>query len=315
MNKKILGIVAVAAVVLIGGALILKGGKNTGASNNESKIEITHSLGTTSIEKTPERVVVLDYGALDVLDGLDVEVVGVPKSGKVPEYLSKYKGNEYGDTGTVKEPNLEVINELKPDLIIMAGRMEDYYDKFSEIAPTIFIESSDEGYISDFETNVTRLGDIFNIEDKSKNMISEVKTKVKETKDEVEKLDTNASAIMVNGRAISAFGTQSRFGLLFNGLDFKQADNSLTESTHGQEVTFEYLLEKNPEYIFVIDRNAVAGAADITAQEVMENELTKQTNAYKNGNIVYLNSINWYTVSGGYQSTLGMIQEVKEAIK
>lgn len=314
MNKKILGIVAIAAVVLIGGAFILKGGKTT-ESKSGGAIEITHSLGTAKLEKAPERVVVLDYGALDVLDGLGVDVVGLPKSGKVPEYLSKYKGASYGDTGTVKEPNLEAINELKPDVIIMAGRMEDYYEKFSEIAPTIFVESNGENYMSNFKTNVERFGKLFNVEDKAKDMITEINSKIDETKTKVEKVDLNASAIMVNGRTISAFGTDSRFGLLFDGLDFNQADTSLNESTHGQEVTFEYLVEKNSGFIFVIDRNAVAGAADITAQEVMENELVKKTDAYKNGNIVYLNAINWYTVSGGYQSTLGMIEEVANAIK
>ena len=35
----------------------------------------------------------------------------------------------------------------------------------------------------------------------------------------------------------------------------------------------------------------------------------------ENGNIVYLNSVNWYTVSGGYTSTLNMIEEVLSAVK
>ena len=89
----------------------------------------------------------------------------------------------------------------------------------------------------------------------------------------------------------------------------------MNDSTHGQEVTFEYLVEKNPGYIFVIDRNSITGSKDITAQSIIENELTKQTDAYKNGNIVYLNSVNWYTVSGGYTSTLNMIEEVLSAVK
>lgn len=314
MNKKILGIVVATTIVLIGGAFMLNSNKKV-ESNKGGSIEITHSLGTAKLEKTPERVVVLDYGALDVLDGLGVEVVGLPKSGKVPSYLSKYQGEEYGDTGTVKEPNLEAINELKPDVIIMAGRMEDYYSKLSEIAPTIFVESKEEDYMTNFKVNTERFGKLFNVEDKSKTMISEIESKINEAKIIVEKLDGSASAIMVNGRGISAFGSDSRFGLLFKGLDFKQVDNSLNDSTHGQEVTFEYLAEKNPGYIFVIDRNAVAGATDITAKEVMENQLVEQTDAYKNGNIVYLNAVNWYTVAGGYQSTLGMIEEVVNAIK
>ena len=51
------------------------------------------------------------------------------------------------------------------------------------------------------------------------------------------------------------------------------------------------------------------------AKDVIENELVKKTDAYKNGRIVYLNPITWYTVSGGYTSTLNMIEEVNKAIK
>ena len=44
-------------------------------------------------------------------------------------------------------------------------------------------------------------------------------------------------------------------------------------------------------------------------------KIHKYQGPYKNGNIVYLNSVNWYTVSGGYTSTLNMIEEVLSAVK
>ena len=85
--------------------------------------------------------------------------------------------------------------------------------------------------------------------------------------------------------------------------------------TVNEEVTFEYLVEKNPGYIFVIDRNSITGSKDITAQSIIENELTKQTDAYKNGNIIYLNPSIWYTATGGFTSTMKMVEEIDSAIK
>ena len=100
MNKKVAGIVAAAAVILIGGAYFLKGGNKVEAENNKSVVkEITHKYGTTKIEGTPKKVVVLDYGTLDALD---VEVAGLPKSGKIPSYLDKFNDDSYGITGSVK---------------------------------------------------------------------------------------------------------------------------------------------------------------------------------------------------------------------
>ena len=197
----------------------------------------------------------------------------------------------------------------------MAGRMADYYDEFSEIAPTIYVESDGADYINSFNTTTKMFGEIFDKEEKATEIIAEVEGKVQEANAEIAKQDKNASIIMVNGRSISAYGALSRFALLHNELGFAAADENIDDSTHGQEVTFEYLLETNPGHIFVVDRNSITGSSDITAESVIENELTMQTDAYKNGNIVYLNPVNWYTVSGGYNSTLSMINEVLEAIK
>lgn len=314
MNKKVLAMVAAAAVVVAGGAYLLKGNK-VESSYSEGAIEVTHKLGTTVLDEAPKNVVVLDFGALDLLNEMDINIVGLPKSGTLPEYLEEFSADQYVNVGSVKEPDLEAINELNPDLIVMAGRMADYYDEFSEIAPTVYVESDGADYINSFNKTAMMFGEIFDKEEKATEMIEEVVERVEAANAEIAKKDKNASIIMVNGRNISAYGAKSRFALLHNELGFAVADENIDDSTHGQEVTFEYLVEKNPGYIFVVDRNSITGSKDITAQSVMENELTMQTDAYKNGNIVYLNSVNWYTVSGGYTSTLNMIDEVMEAIK
>ena len=40
-----------------------------------------------------------------------------------------------------------------------------------------------------------------------------------------------------------------------------------------------------------------------------------KTEVSKNGNIVYLNSVIWYTMTGGIESTNQMIDEIADAIK
>ena len=60
-------------------------------------------------------------------------------------------------------------------------------------------------------------------------------------------------------------------------------------STHGNEASFEFIVEKDPDYIFVMDRDAAIGTDGAQlAQEIMENELVMGTDAYKNGHLVYL---------------------------
>ena len=70
----------------------------------------------------PEKIVVFDYGFLDTLDALGVEgVVGLPKDSTLPEQLSEYADDEYASVGTLKEPLLEDIAELQPDVIFISG--------------------------------------------------------------------------------------------------------------------------------------------------------------------------------------------------
>ncbi|SFU77176.1 iron complex transport system substrate-binding protein [Clostridium sp. DSM 8431] len=314
MNKKIAGIVAGAAILVVGAACFFTfNSKKTEVENTAAVVkEISHVSGTTKLQGVPERVVALDYGTVDALDAMEVELVGLPKSGKLPSYLDKFKDEKYGNTGSVKEPDLEAINALKPDVIFISGRMTDYYDKLSEIAPTININIDGAAYIESFTNAMNIYGEIFDKTDKVDSLVNNVKTKAEEVKAKTTGLTANT--IMINGRSLSAFGPDSRYGLLFNELGFNPADSNLTASTHGQEVSFEYLVEHPSDYIFVVDRNAITGGKD-SAKDILNNELVNETKAAKDGNIVYLDSVIWYTVSGGYTSTLDMISEVNRALK
>ena len=167
-----------------------------------------------------------------MLNEMDVNIVGLPKSGTLPEYLEEFSAEQYANVGSIKEPDLEAINELNPDLIVMAGRMADYYDEFSEIAPTIYVESDGADYINSFNTTTKMFGEVFDKEEKATEIIAEVEGKVQEANAEIAKQDKNASIIMVNGRSISAYGTSSRFALLHNELGFAAADENIDDSTH-----------------------------------------------------------------------------------
>lgn len=314
MNKKIAGIVAGVAILVVGAASFFTlNSKETKAENTTGIVkEISHESGTTKIQGVPQRVVALDYGTVDALDALGVDLVGLPKSGKLPSYLDKFKDDKYGNTGSVKEPDLEAINNLKPDVIFISGRMADYYDKLSEIAPTINIAIEGADYIDSFANAMNTYGEIFDKTDKVNSLVNNVKTKAEEVNAKANGLTANA--VMVNGRTLSAFGIGSRYGLLFNELGFTPAETGLTTSTHGQEISYEYLVEHPSDYIFVVDRNAVTGSKD-SAKDVLNNDLINQTKAAKEGHIVYLDSVIWYTVSGGYTSTLDMIEEVNNALK
>jgi len=75
-------------------------------------------------------------------------------------------------------------------------------------------------------------------------------------------------------------------------------------------------VEKNPEYLFVMDRDAAIGTDGAQlAKEIVENELVMDLDVYKNGNIVYLaHPAVWYTAEGGIQALDIMLQDLESEL-
>ncbi|MFR2301411.1 MAG: siderophore ABC transporter substrate-binding protein [Clostridium paraputrificum] len=310
MSKKTIISMIVIIAVIFGIYGVTKFAGN-GVSADGEKIKITHQLGETEVPKNPSRVIVFDYGIADALDALDVEIIGLPKS-SLPSLLSKYEDGKYENVGSLKEPDMEKVYELKPDLIIMSGRLESYYEELNKIAPTIYLGVDNTDYLGSFKKNMETLGQIFDKEKDVKAQVAKVEEAISKVNEKAE--GVNALIALANDNAFSVYGEGSRFGIIHKEFGIEAVDKTIESSTHGQKASFEYILDKNPDYLFVIDRAAVTGG-NTSAKEMFDNEIIKKTDAYKNGNIVYLDADVWYTISGGIESTQKMVEEVLEALK
>ena len=116
MNKKIAAIISIVLIAIIGVFSIgMKKEKNTGADNEAtSTVVVTDANGEkVELNKNPERVVVFDYGVADIIKNLGVDIVGLPKDGKLPEILSVYADDKYTNVGSLKETNFEAVEALK----------------------------------------------------------------------------------------------------------------------------------------------------------------------------------------------------------
>jgi len=285
---------------------------NETAANSE-KITIKHELGSAVLAKNPKKVVVFDYGLLDIMDSLDIEVTGLPKA-TIPSFLEKYKDEKYANIGTLKEPDFEKVFELEPDVIFISSRTAAAYEELNKIAPTIYLPVDNTDYMASVKHNAEVIGELFDKTDEASKTLTSLKDRVATVKAKVEKIGENALVVLANDGTLSAYGAVSRFGIIHNALGFKQADENIEESTHGQTVTYEYILEKNPDNLYVIDRNQIVGG-EANAVSTLENDIVKETNAYKNGKIVYLNPEVWYITSGGFTGTSMMLDEVEASLK
>ncbi|MDD9269924.1 siderophore ABC transporter substrate-binding protein [Paenibacillus sp. GCM10023248] len=278
-----------------------------------AEITVKHKLGETKVKTNPKKVFVFDYGVLDSLDRLGVEVAGLPQT-NIPSYLDKFKDAKYVNAGTLFEPDFEKINASKADLIIISGRSEKAYAELSKIAPTIYMGVDTTKYMESFKENALTLGKIFGKEAQAAAEVAKIEEASKQLQAKASASGKNALIVLVQDTSLSAFGAGSRFGIIHDVFGFKPADSSIQVTTHGQNISNEFILEKNPDYLFVVDRGKVVDGKS-SGKQTIENEIVKKTNAFKNGNIVYLDPNFWYLSGGGLISVEGMVKQVAEAVK
>lgn len=278
-------------------------------------IEITHSFGTVEVPYNPQTIAILDWASLDILDTLDLgdRVAGVPKSSSV-YYLESYaEDDNMINLGSAKEVDMEALNSIQPDVIFIGRRLTDSYDAISEIAPTICLSIDyGIGYMESLRENVSMFASLFGLESKANSILDEFDERIWVLNEAL--ASHTAIAGMVTSSSLNTMGNTSQAGLIFKelGMENMTAD---VESTHGNTSSFELLLEKNPEYIFIIDRDAAINLEGAqTAKEVVENEIVTKTDAYQNDNIIYLTPDVWYLATGGIASTDIMIQDLENGI-
>ena len=233
MSKKTIVSMIVIIAVIFGIYGFTKFAGN-GLSSEGEKITVTHKLGETEVPKNPSRVIVFDYGIADALNTLDVEIIGLPKS-SLPSLLSKYEDGKYENVGSLKEPDMEKVYELKPDLIIMSGRLESYYEELNKIAPTIYLGVDNTDYLGSFKKNMETLGQIFDKEKDVKAQVAKVEEAISKVNEKAE--GVNALIALANDNAFSVYGEGSRFGIIHKEFGIEAVDKTIESSTHGQKAS------------------------------------------------------------------------------
>lgn len=320
--KKLL-LMALMAVMAVG--LIACG---TDKSDNESTKEEKTSVTITSLDASkneielevpynPKRIAILDLACLDIIDELGVgdRVVGMASTSI--DYLEKYSNDaSIKNLGTIKEADLEAVMECEPDIIFIGGRLSKSYDALSEIAPVVYLATdTNEGLVNSVSKNAKTIASIFGMEDKIDSLMSDFGARI----DAIKKISSGKTALvgMTTSGSFNLLGNDGRCSLIGVEAGFNNLTAVGSTSTHGNESSFETVVQQNPDYIFVMDRDsAISTAGAKTAKEIVENELVKTTDAYKNNHIIYLEHSNvWYTAEGGIQALDIMLTDLEKGLK
>ena len=216
-----------------------------------SAVTVKDAKGEFILDKTPSRVVVLEYSFVDALAQVGVSPVGVADDNKVDRILPQVREKiaAWQSVGTRSQPSLEVIASLKPDLIIAdPSRHTAVFEELKKIAPTVMFDSRHESYQENLET-AQKIGDLVG---KS----AEMKAKINEHNDYIANIAKNLG---VQGKKAS-FGTsrEDKFniqndngyvGSFLTTLGF--APTKLNSDQAFVEINLEQLVMEKPEYLFI----------------------------------------------------------------
>jgi iron complex transport system substrate-binding protein len=296
------------AAVLAG--VLALGTLTTGAHAQDLKVQ--HAKGETTVPLKPKKVLAFDLASLDTLNALGIEVSGVPTA-RFPEYLAQYGSDKYEKIGTLFEPNYEAVNAAEPDLIIVGGRSSAKYEALAKIAPTIDMTVDPKDYVGSVKRNVQLLAKIFDKQAEADSHLARLEKSMSALRQEASKAGKGLLVLTTGGK-MSAYGPGSRFGLLHTEFGIIPAVEGLATTNHGQAVNAEFILKTNPDWLFVIDRDAATGQGSGAAKKVLDNDLVAQTTAWKNKQVVYLDPVNWYLVGGGLTALQASVDQISKAI-
>ncbi len=285
------------------------------ATDDGATVVIEHYSGTDEVPVAPERLVVMDLGMLVTLDALGIEADGFGSLGTpVPEEFQAVV-DAPESVGTAFEPDYEAINALEPDLIVVATRSSATYPDMSEIAPTVdltFDESLDT--MTAFTQRHEQIGQIFGVEDEVAAELAAIDEQIDALAAQTADAGT-ALIVLTSGAEVSAYGAGSRFGMVHDLFGYAQADPSLqTEETHGEVVSFEYILDVDPDVLFVVDRSAAIGEEGESAESILDNDLVAQTSAWQNGRVVYVDAFSWYLAGNSIPGMYGVMDDIEASL-
>ena len=263
----------------------------------------------------PERIAILDMASMDILDNLGVGDRIVGSASTSLDYLQQYVTNDnVANLGTIKEADLEAVMACEPDIIFIGGRLSKSYDDLSEIAPVVYLATDTEkGVVESVGTNARTIASIFGLEDQVDDKMASFGDRIAALRSFAE--GKNAIVGLVTSGGLNVLGNDGRCSVIGREIGFENigVDANIDTSTHGNEASFEFIVEKNPQYLFIMDRDAaIQSEGAKLAQEIVENELVMGTDVYKNGNIIYLaHPAVWYTAEGGITALDLMLQDLE----
>lgn len=292
----------------VGGSLALAltlaacgGGAETPATNDTpaqaGSIQVEDNNGTQTVAIPPQSVVSTDNRTFETLHDWGIELVAAPLT-LIPDTIGYSSDTSIVDLGNHREPDLEAVVAVEPDLIINGQRFAQYQEDFVSLAPnaTIILLDPRDGEPLDGELirQTEVLGEIFGKQAEAAQLVADLEAAIERVKAAYDGEQT-VMAVNTSGGNIGyiAPGVGRTLGPVFELFGMSPALSvEGTDDHQGDDISVEAIADSNPDWILVMDRDAAVAADDAAytpAKDLLENsEALQGVTAVQQGNVVYM---------------------------
>lgn len=299
--------------------------EDTNQEGSSGTVVIKDINGEVEVKTNPQKIIALDNRTFDSLAQWDIDLAAVPKD-VMPSDNPYVQDDSVENIGNHREPNLELIAAIDPDLVIIGQRFASFEEDIRALAPNADIinlnfdlsegaSSPGENFVNGFIDSTQALGKIFEREDEAETLIADFEAAIEGVK-ETYNPDETIMSVVVSGGDIgySAPGFGRVWGPLYEIFDFTPAlEVDGTSSDHkGDDISVEAIAQSNPDWILVLDRDAgVSSEESVPAREVLEeSQALQNTKASQEGNFIF--APNQTYTSESIQTYIELFENMKE---
>lgn len=277
----------------------------------EESYTVEHAMGTTTLERTPEKVVILTNEGTEALLALGVTPVGAVQSWTGDPWYD-HISDEMKDVqvvGVESQVNVEAIAALKPDLIIgNKMRQEDIYEQLKAIAPTVFAEDLRGNWKNNFELYAKAV----NKEEKSKEVLSAYDQRIEDLKEKLgDKVNMEVSMVRFMAGDVRIYHKDSFSGVILEQIGMARPESQNKEDFAEKGVTKERIPAMDGDILFYFTYDEGDGKATEVEKEWIEDPLFQNLEVAKKGEVHKVDDAIWNT-AGGVKAANLMLDDLEK---
>jgi iron complex transport system substrate-binding protein len=312
--KYILILISLATILVLaacGGNNEEKAEEPNPAKQEDTSYTVENAMETVTLDKTPEKVVILTNEGTEALLALGVTPVGAVQSWTGDPWYDHIAEDmeDVQVVGVESQVNVEAVAALKPDLIIgNKMRHEDIYEQLKAIAPTIYSETLRGNWKENFELYAKAV----NKEEEGKKVIADYDNRIEELKGKLgDNLQKEVSMVRFMAGDVRIYHKDSFSGVILDQIGFARPESQNVDDFAEKNVTKERIHAMDGDILFYFTYEEGNGEATQLEKEWIDDPLFQNLEVAKSGEVHKVDDAIWNTAGGVIAANL-MLDDIEK---